>query len=140
MAQMGRIGNKKRRTGHDNDDEKKLSRLRETVNAMDFLGRLSRRAIARDLAVSRTFVTRWSASPDQDFTSDMRGWTKDIRRKWDISVERSIRDIYRHLAEDPRQFYTGATAIAQEWRSRYPGSTPPPLRTIGKIMSDLGLS
>lgn len=34
----------------------------------------------------------------------------------------------------------GATAIQTEWRRRYPEDDPPPLRTIGQILTDLGLS
>jgi hypothetical protein len=71
---------------------------------------------------------------------DTRGWRKGVRRKWDAAVEATIRRIHRHLQEDPRQFYTGATAIAQEWRIESPHVAIPPLRTIGKIMSDLGLT
>lgn len=140
MVKTDRIENKTVHARHEDDNEKKLFRLRQTVNTMFFSYHLSRRAIARELDVSRTFVIRWTQSPDQDCSTDMRGWTKGVRRKWDTSVERTIREIHRHLKEDPRQFYTGATAIAQEWRLKYPGTTLPPLRTIGKIMSDLGLA
>ena len=140
MVKKDRIENKTVHARHEDDNEKKLFRLRQTVNTMFFSYHLSRRAIARELDVSRTFVIRWTQSPDQDCSTDMRGWTKGVRRKWDTSVERTIREIHRHLKEDPRQFYTGATAIAQEWRMQYPGTTLPPLRTIGKIMSDLGLA
>jgi len=38
------------------------------------------------------------------------------------------------------QFYSGATAIAQEWRSRFSQHPIPPLRTIGQMLKDLGLS
>ena len=121
MVKTDRIENKTVHARHEDDNEKKLFRLRQTVNTMFFSYHLSRRAIARELDVSRTFVIRWTQSPDQDCSTDMRGWTKGVRRKWDTSVERTIREIHRHLKEDPRQFYTGATAIAQEWRLKYPG-------------------
>jgi len=107
---------------------------------MYFTHHISKNTIAQDKGVSKKFVIRWTESPDQDCSKDMRGWTKGVRRKWDVSVEARIRDIHNHLKEDPHQFFTGATAIAQEWRTRYPGVTLPPLRTIGKIMSDLGLA
>jgi hypothetical protein len=70
----------------------------------------------------------------------MRGWEKGVRRKWGVSVENRIREIHRYLKDDPQQFYTGATAISQEWRVRFSETAPPPLRTIGKMMSDLGLA
>lgn len=81
----------------------------------------------------------WTKSPNQDFTKDKRGWPKGKRRKWSKKDEERIKIIYRELEKDPYQFYSGATAIETEWRKRY--SEPPlPLRTIGKMMSDLGFS
>ena len=65
---------------------------------------------------------------------------KRCEEKWDISVEKKIHEIHRYLKDNPYQFYTGATAIAQEWKVRFPEAALPPLRTIGKIMSDLGLT
>lgn len=83
---------------------------------------------------------RWTKSPDQEFTEDNRGWDKGRRRKWTKDTEEKIKSIHSYLENDPYQFYTGATAIELEWRMRYPEVTPPPLRTIGRIMKDLGLS
>jgi hypothetical protein len=140
MAKTYRIGGKQTHTRHEDDNEKKLVTIRQAINTLYFSYHRSRRAIARELGVSRTFVMRWTQSPDQDCSTDMRGWPKGVRRKWDPSVEKTIRDIHRYLKEDSHQFYAGATAIAQEWRTRFPGTSLPPLRTIGKIMSDLGLT
>jgi hypothetical protein len=81
----------------------------------------------------------WTQSPNQDFTKDNRGWQKGKRRKWNKIIEERIETIYQFLKSDSRQFYTGATAIEQEWRRRYPKDSPLPLRTIGQILSDLGL-
>lgn len=81
----------------------------------------------------------WTKSPNQDFSKDNRGWPKGRRRKWSKRTEERIKSIHRDLEQDSYQFYTGATAIDQEWRKRY-SEIPPPLRTIGKIMADLGLS
>jgi len=89
---------------------------------------------------SRKFVREWTKSPNQDFTKDNRGWQKGKRRKWTKATEQRIKEIYQQLDEDSFQFYTGATAIDQEWRKKYLNVAPPPLRTIGRIMSDLGLS
>jgi len=65
---------------------------------------------------------------------------KGKRRKCPKSIEKKIKTIYQFLKNDPYQFYSGATAIEQEWRKRYPEIQPPPLRTIGRIMADLKLS
>lgn len=83
---------------------------------------------------------KWTKSPNQDFSKDHRGWHKGKRRKWNKLTEQGIDKIHKQLDDDPFQFYTGATAIDQEWRKKYPNVSPPPLRTIGRIMSDLGLS
>jgi len=77
---------------------------------------------------------------NQDFTKDNRGWPKGKGRKWTKTEQRIIRKIRSDLEKDPSQFYTGATAIEQEWRKKFPNMSPPPLRTIGHILSSLGLS
>ena len=82
----------------------------------------------------------WTKSPNQDFTKDDRGWQKGKRRKWSKEDEERVRTIHDQLKNDPYQFYTGASAIDQEWRKKYPETPPLPLRTIGRIMADLGLS
>lgn len=71
---------------------------------------------------------------------DLRGWPKNKRRKWTKTVERRIKSIYKQLSENSFQFYTGATAIEQKWREKYLNISPPPLRTIGRILFDAGLS
>ena len=101
---------------------------------------MSKREIVRKEKVSWDFVMSWTKSPNQNFTKDNRGWPKGERRKWTKEDEKRIRKIYKQLKNDPYQFYTGATAIEQEWRKRYPEIQPPPLRTIGRIMADLKLS
>jgi hypothetical protein len=83
---------------------------------------------------------RWTKSPTQNFKKDNRGWCKGKRRKWNKKDEEKIRTIHKQLKNDPYQFYIGATAIEQEWRKEYPEISPPPLRTIGRIMADLKLS
>jgi hypothetical protein len=96
--------------------------------------------IAKKRDVSKTFTVKWTKSPNQDFSEDNHGWPKGRRRKWTNDVEEKIKEIYNSLKNNPYQFYLGATAINQEWRKRYPGVSPLPLRTIGQILSDLGLS
>jgi len=120
--------------------EKKLLKLRKEVNQLFFNHHFSKSMIARKKKVSRPFVIRWTQSPNQDFSKDNRGWQKGKRRKWGKLTEKRIRQIFNDLEKDPYQFYSGATAIEQEWRRRFPNQSPPPLRTIGQILLDLGLS
>ena len=82
---------------------------------------------------------KWTKLSNQNFTQDNRGWKKGIKRKWNKATEKKIKQIYQEVENNPIKFYSGATAIDLEWRKKYPES-PPPLRTIGKILSDLGLS
>lgn len=120
--------------------EKKLIKLREEVNRLFFNHQLSKSTIAKKKRITRNFVIKWTKSPTQDFTKDARGWRKGKRRKWTRQDEQRIKDIYQSLKENPQEFYTGATAIEQEWRRRYPKIPPLPLRTTGQILKDLGLS
>jgi len=119
--------------------EKKLFKLRKKVNELFFNHHLSKNTIAKKKGMSKKFVIKWTQSPEQNFTEDNRGWQKGERRKWTKETERKIKKIYNDLERDPSQFYLGATAISQEWRKRYL-KAPPPLRTIGQILSDLNLS
>ena len=121
-------------------DQKKLIELRRYVNELYFHRRLSKRAIARQTGMSRDFVNKWTESADQEFIQDKRGWKKGLRRKWDQVTEDRIREIHEYLVTDPNEFYVGATSIAQVWRNQYPDAPIPPLRTIGQIMKDLGLT
>ena len=59
---------------------------------------------------------------------------------WDQATVERIKEIHQFLQQDPHQFFSGATAVAQEWRRRHPASEPPALRTIGRILAELGLS
>jgi hypothetical protein len=122
------------------NEEKKSIEKRRQVNGLYFGYRVQKREIARKEGVSRRFVDNWTQTPDQDFTRDNRGWEKGKGRKWDKSTEEKIKEIGKYFEEDTSIFYTGATAIDLEWRKRYPEIDPPPLRTIGRIMSNLGLT
>jgi transposase len=128
-----------KRKGLDNGQKKSIKE-REKVNDLYFKYGISKRVIVREEKVSRGFVDKWTKSPDQGFAEDKRGWEKGKGRKWDKSTERRIREIREYLEQKPEGFYAGATAIDLEWRRRYPETDPPPLRTIGQIMSDLGLT
>lgn len=82
----------------------------------------------------------WTKSPNQNFTEDKRGWPKGKRRKYSKREEQRIEDIYQELKDNPQQYYTGPTKIHEECRKRYSDDPVPSLRTIGYILSDLGLS
>lgn len=100
---------------------------------------MSKNKIAKELKLSKDFVIKWTQSENQDFEIDNRGWQKGKRRKWTKQTEERIKTIYQKFKDDPNQFYTGATAIIQEWRKLFPQDNIPHLRTVGQIMSDLGL-
>jgi len=61
-------------------------------------------------------------------------------RVWDETTRRRSGKIHRQLERDPHEFYSGATAIAQRYRQDYPDEPVPPLRTIGRMLKELGLS
>ena len=122
------------------DTQKKIISLRRLANQLYFRDGLSKKAIAAQLGVSRHFVIRWTQSMKQDVTIDHRGWPKGRRRRWSQETEGRIASLHKELKGGPEAFYWGPTAIAQEWLSHYPAEPPPPLRTIGQILKDLGLS
>jgi len=126
--------------GRNKSGQKKSFKKRAKVNSLYFTELLSKRAIVKKEGVSRYFVDKWTQSQDQDFTRDKRGREKGQRMKWDKATESRIKEIREYLEQKPKKFYTGATAIDLEWRRKYPRANPPPLRTIGRIMSDLGLT
>ena len=113
--------------------------FRERIRALYFEHHWSRSRIALVLGISWHTVQRWSQSPDQDCSVDGRGWTRGVRRVHSAQTIDRIRLLHRELTESPKQFFTGATAIDHEWRKQFDGS-PPPLRTIGRILGELGLS
>jgi transposase len=124
----------------DCNAEKKLIQKRKLVNELYFEHCWSKNRIMKALGVSKHFVIRWTQDPNQDVTVDRRGWLSGQRRKWDSDTEDRIIELYQLLKSDPSEFFHGATAIAQQWRKLYPDDQVPPLRTIGQIMKDLGLS
>jgi len=107
---------------------------------MYFKQHLSKTEISKKKRVSRNFVIKWTRTDGQDIREDNRGWKKGKRRKWREETEKRIARIFRYLEGEPTEFYSGATAIEQEWRKRYPEEQIPALRTIGQILKDLGLS
>lgn len=81
----------------------------------------------------------WTQSADQDMTVDHRGWPKGRRRTWTKATEARIKKLHERLVNDQQRFFTGPTAITDQWRMTY-RHPPPPLRTVGRIMKALGLS
>jgi hypothetical protein len=126
--------------GRNKNGQKKSFKKRAKVNSLYFTEFLSKRAIVKKERVSRCFVDKWTQSQDQDFTRDKRGREKGQRMKWGKTTEKRIKEIREYLEQKPKEFYTGATAVDLEWRRKYPETDPPTLRTIGQIMSDLGLT
>ena len=96
--------------------------------------------IANSLKVSKGFVNRWTRSAEQDCSVDDRGWPLGQRRSSGEQTRERVLALHQKLESDPHQFYTGATAIAQEWRREYGSDSVPSLRTIGRIQAALGLS
>jgi transposase len=101
---------------------------------------LTKEEIADLMEVSTNFVVKWTESPEQDFQKDDRGWQKGRRRKWDKETVRRVGQIREDLREDPDEKYWGATAIEAEYRRRFPDQKVPPVRTIGQILSDMGVT
>jgi hypothetical protein len=122
------------------NEEKKSLRLRALVHHLFFKEQVPKKMIVRQLQVSKGFVKRWTSSAEQDLSSDGRGWPKGQHRSWDKTTIERIKEIHQFQLHDPQQFFCGATAINQEWRRRYPQEVAPPLRTIGRILAELGLS
>jgi hypothetical protein len=120
--------------------QKKTIKLRQEVNRMYFEDNIAKIHIANKKHLGNKFVIRWTQSKDQDFSIDKRGWSMGKLRKWDSKILEIIREIHQELVEDPQEFFSGATAIAQVWRKKYAEVEIPPLRTIGYMMANLGLS
>lgn len=119
-------------------DQKKLIAIRTKVNQMHFVLGMSKKKIVKETGMSNHFVIKWTQSQGQDMTEDHRGWKQGDRRNWTQETEDRIKQIHRKLSESEQEFFTGATAVSQMWLKRYEDA-PPPLRTIGQIMKDLGL-
>lgn len=83
---------------------------------------------------------RWTKSPNQDFTKDMRGWPKGKRRRHTKIELKRIKEIHQELVKDPRTFFAGVSAILQRWLERYPQIKPPHPKFIGRVLKEAGLS
>lgn len=121
-------------------EQKKAIEQRQRVHRLYFSEGYSKTVIAKQLGVSKGLVVRWTQSPEQDLTQDARGWPKGRGRRWEARVYARIAELHAMLTNDRHEFFTGATAIQQRYRRRYPRSPVPPLRTIGRMLRELGLS
>lgn len=126
--------------GDQLDEQKTALAQRRHVHRLFYQQGYSKTEIARRLGLSKAFVVRWTQSPDQDLEADGRGWPKGQSRRWQAGVSERIARLHAELVADPREFFTGASAIQQRYRQRYPGEPLPPLRTIGRMLAERGLS
>lgn len=90
--------------------------------------------------LSLDFVTSWTKAVDQDLTVDGRGWKKDRPRMYSKKDEQLILSIHQHLDKNPKMYFSGASAIQQEYRKLYPNAKVPSLRFIGRTLTKYGLS
>jgi transposase len=98
------------------DAQKKLIQVRQQVRYLYFQAGWSKRRIVRELGCSKHFVIKWTQSMDQDPGVDHRGWPRGRRRKWSTQTERRIKQIHTALQQDPKEFFSGATAVQHRWR------------------------
>ena len=82
----------------------------------------------------------WTKSPDQDFSCDGRGWPKSKLRRYSEREETRVLEIYHELADDPEEYFNGASAILQHYRRRYPGAPSLSLRFIGRTLAKHNLT
>jgi hypothetical protein len=90
--------------------------------------------------LSLDFVSAWTKSSDQDLTVDDRGWKKAKLRLYTKREEQRILRIHRQLDQNPKTFFSGASAIQQRYRKLYPNAKVLSLRFIGRTLAKYGLS
>jgi hypothetical protein len=81
----------------------------------------------------------WTEASNQEVSTDHRGWPKNKLRRYSHQDEQRVQKIYHELTYDPEAYFTGALAIFQRYRKRYPHTKPLPLRFIGRTLSKYGL-
>jgi hypothetical protein len=82
----------------------------------------------------------WTKSENQDPTKDGRGWRKGKSRKYTEADEGRVLEIHKELENNDDGFFTGASAILQVYRKKYPDIKLPSLRYIGRVLSKHGKS
>ncbi|GMQ97125.1 MAG: hypothetical protein BMS9Abin15_0820 [Gammaproteobacteria bacterium] len=126
--------------GQEKHGQKNSILRRKQVQELYFQQDYTKNQIARLLGVSKGFVMNWTQLENQVLEADHRGWPKGQGRLWDGATRKRIQKIHRELERDPHEFYSGASAIQQHYRRRYPDEAVPPLRTIGRLLKEMGLS
>ncbi|MBR9976345.1 MAG: hypothetical protein KFF77_12235 [Bacteroidetes bacterium] len=119
--------------------EKKHQQLRQRINDAFFGKHWTRSQIREYFGVSSHTVLRWTQAADQDCSADGRGWRKGVMRSHSSETLERISLIHHELSSNPKDFFTGASAIAREWSVRFT-DPPPPVRTIGIMLKELHLS
>jgi len=79
----------------------------------------------------------WTKSENRDFTKDRRGWQKGKPRQYTEADEYRVLEIREELERD-KIFFTGASAILQVYKEKYPDIKSPSLRFIGRVLSKHG--
>lgn len=82
----------------------------------------------------------WTKSPNQDLSSDARGWKKHQLRHYTLPDEQRILKIHQQLDKDSSVYFSGASAILQEYQKQYPNGKIITLRFIGRTLAKHGLS
>lgn len=82
----------------------------------------------------------WTKSPDQNFHIDRRGWPKNKLRRYTSRDESRVIEIFNHLNCQDGAYFTGATAILQEYLRLFPQEQELSLRFIGRTLAKYGLS
>lgn len=90
--------------------------------------------------MSIDFVMTWTQSPNQDVSVERRGWPKNKLRQYTHRDERRVLKIYHQLESDPDAYFTGASAIVQQYQKRYLAGKGLSLRFIGRTLAKHGLS
>lgn len=122
------------------NDQKNSIALRQRVQYLYLERGLSKAEIMRQEKLSKRFVLRWAQAVTQETERDGRGWPKGRGRKYSMTeLQSRIGSLHQELRSDEQEFFLGATAIQQQWRKRYPDEPVPGLRTIGRVLKELGL-
>lgn len=82
----------------------------------------------------------WTKSPNQNFYIDGRGWPKNKLRRYTPLDESRVIEIFNHLNSQGVAYFSGATAILQEYLKLFPQEQALSLRFIGRTLTKYGLS
>jgi len=120
------------------NEQKKSNENRALVRMLSLQPGSTKKSIAKSLGVSIKFVRKWSETTPNDINTDGRGWPKGKSRQVQQPMREEILKIHSQLADDPDQYFTGATAVKQLFEQTFPDLSAPSLRTIGRILKEAG--